>query len=101
MTRAAPHRRAPRPVSLALEQLGARLAPATTLARAQSQWPAVVGPAIAEAAVPTAEHDGVLTVTCAAAVWAQELDLMGPRLVEGLNQALGAPLIRALRCRSA
>ena len=29
-------------------------------------------------ATPIAERDGVLTVTCEAAVWAQELDLMGP-----------------------
>ena len=28
---------------------------------------------------PVAERDGVLTVACAAAVWAQELDLMAAR----------------------
>ena len=32
--------------------------------------------AIAAAARPTAEREGVLTVTCEAAVWAQELELM-------------------------
>ena len=47
------------------------------------------GPAIAAAARPTAERDGVLTVTCEAAVWAQELELMGCELIERLNAALG------------
>ncbi len=40
-----------------------------------------MGPAIAAAARPTAERDGVLTVTCDAAVWAQELDLMADELI--------------------
>ena len=52
------------------------LAPATLLARVQQAWPAAAGPAIAAAARPVAEHEGVLTVTCEAAVWAQELELM-------------------------
>ena len=39
---------------------------------------------------PPAERDGVVTVTCASAVWAQELDLMAPELVARLNAALGA-----------
>ena len=54
------------------------LAPATTLARVQEIWERAAGPAIAAAARPTAERDGILTVTCEAAVWAQELDLMPP-----------------------
>jgi predicted nucleic acid-binding Zn ribbon protein len=40
-------------------------------------------------------------VACDAAVWAHELDLMGPELVERLNAALGAPRVRALRCQAA
>ncbi len=58
------------------------------------------GPAIAAAARPTAERAGVLTVTCAAAVWAQELDLMAGDLIPRLNEALGEELIRELRCRT-
>ena len=42
---------------------------------------AAAGPAIAAAARPTAERDGVLTVTCDAAVWAQELDMMAGELI--------------------
>jgi predicted nucleic acid-binding Zn ribbon protein len=93
-------RRAPRPLSLALEQLSGRLAPATTLARVQECWERVAGPAVAASARPAAERDGVLTIRCEAAVWAQELDLMGDRLIAALNAALGDRTIRELRCRA-
>jgi predicted nucleic acid-binding Zn ribbon protein len=91
---------APRSLSAALEGLATTLAPATTLARVQEQWERVTGPAIATAARPTGEHDGVLTITCEASVWAQELDLMAADLVPALNAALGAEAIRELRCRT-
>jgi predicted nucleic acid-binding Zn ribbon protein len=91
---------APRPLSTALQALTTTLAPATTLARVQEIWEAAAGPAIAAAAAPTAERDGILTVTCAAAVWAQELDLMAGELIPNLNAALGEQAIRELRCRT-
>jgi len=93
-------RRAPRSLSMALEGLTRELAPATTLARVQEIWESTAGPAIARSARPIAERDGVLTVTCEAAVWAQELDLMADQLTAGLNAALGAEAIRELRCRT-
>jgi predicted nucleic acid-binding Zn ribbon protein len=91
---------APRPLAGAIEQLTAKLAPATTLARVQSIWERATGAAVAAAARPTAERDGVLTVTCSSAAWAQELDLMGFELIGRLNAALEAEAIRELRCRS-
>jgi len=94
-------RYAPRPLATALEQLTSTLAPASTLARVQEVWESTVGAAIAASSSPTAEHDGVLTVTCEASVWAQELDLMASELIPRLNDALGAEQIRALRCRTA
>jgi predicted nucleic acid-binding Zn ribbon protein len=66
----------------------------------QEAWERAVGPAIAGSAHPTAERDGVLTVICEAAVWAQELDLMGPELIGRLNAELGDDVLRRLRCRS-
>jgi predicted nucleic acid-binding Zn ribbon protein len=93
-------RLAPRPISQALEGLTTALAPASTLARTQSCWDAVVGEAIAAAARPVAEHDGVLTVHCEAAVWAQELDLMAPELLARLNASLGEQRLHKLRCRA-
>lgn len=93
-------RTAPRPLTAALSQLTGVLAPASTLARVQEVWEGAVGPAIAGSARPTAERDGVLTVTCAAAVWAQELDLMAGELIPRLNAALGGDGVRELRCRT-
>ncbi len=93
-------RLAPRPLSLALGGLTAALAPATTLARVQQAWEQTVGEVIAQAGLPTAERDGVLTITCADAVWAAELDLMSSELMGRLNQALGEELIHRLRCRA-
>jgi predicted nucleic acid-binding Zn ribbon protein len=91
---------APRPLAAALEQLTGALAPASPLARVQEVRASAVGPAVAASAHPTAERDGVLTVTCAAAVWAQELDLMAAELIPRLNAALGADGVRELRCRT-
>jgi predicted nucleic acid-binding Zn ribbon protein len=91
---------APRLLSYALDQLGSELAPATTLARVQEIWPDATGAAIAAAARPTAERDGVLTVLCEAAVWAHELTMMETDLVARINAALGAETIRELRCRT-
>ena len=93
-------RAAPRPLSVALQGLSTVLAPATTLARVQEVWERTTGPAIATAARPTSEREGVLTVSCEAAVWAQELDLMAGELIPRLNAALGGEPIRELRCRT-
>jgi predicted nucleic acid-binding Zn ribbon protein len=94
-------RRAPRPAAHAIEGLLAQLAPQTLLAGVQRVWPGVVGETIAAEATPTSDRGGTLTITCRSAVWAQELDLMGPDLVARLNAALGSDLVVALRCSSA
>jgi predicted nucleic acid-binding Zn ribbon protein len=93
-------RMAPRPFALAMEGLTATIAPATPLARIQGAWAQAAGPAVAEAARPTAERSGVLTVTCVAAVWAQELSLMAGEVLARLNAVLGEELVRELRCRT-
>jgi len=94
-------RAAPRPLSAIVRELTSTLAPASTLARVQEVWERAVGPGIAAAARPIAERDGVLSVTCEAAVWAQELDLMAADLIARLNAALAGEHIRELRCRTA
>jgi predicted nucleic acid-binding Zn ribbon protein len=91
---------APRPLASALSQLTAELAPSTPLARVQEVWPQAAGPAIAAAARPVSERNGVLTVTCEAAVWAAELELLSAELMPRLNELLGAEIVRELRCRT-
>lgn len=93
-------RHAPRPLSLAVQGLAGDLEPAIPLAKVQRIWRQAVGDIVAEAGEPTAERDGVLTVTCSDAVWSAELEMMGQQLTEQLNAALGEPLIKKLRCRT-
>ena len=94
-------RRGPRPLTFALEALRDDLAPQTLLAEVQRVWPQAVGPAVAAEACPVSERNGVLTISCSASVWAQELDLMGPVLLERLNGHLRAGQIARLRCVTA
>jgi predicted nucleic acid-binding Zn ribbon protein len=82
----------------ALSILADELAPETVLADLQRVWPEVVGPAIAAQALPTAERGGVVTISCSASVWAQELDLMSVQIIERLNAAVGSGQISRLRC---
>jgi predicted nucleic acid-binding Zn ribbon protein len=77
------------------------LAPASGLAALQRVWPQAVGEALAAQAHPTAEREGIVTVTCSSSVWAQELTLMGPELTERLNGALRSEFVRELRFRAA
>jgi predicted nucleic acid-binding Zn ribbon protein len=70
----------------------------TLLADVQRVWEQAAGPAIAEAATPVSEREATVTVLCSSAVWMQEIDLMGPVLVDALNAALGSDRVRAVRC---
>jgi predicted nucleic acid-binding Zn ribbon protein len=92
------YRNGPRAMTSALDSLRDDLAPDTTLAAVQRLWPDVVGASIAAEAVPSSERGGVLTVSCSAAVWAQELDLMGPTILGRLNGRLEGRRIERLRC---
>jgi predicted nucleic acid-binding Zn ribbon protein len=94
-------RRAPVRAGGAIAALVDGLAPVSGLAALQRVWPQAVGDALAAQAHPSAERDGVVTVTCASAVWAQELTLMGPELTDRLNAALESEFVRELRFRAA
>ena len=91
-------RRSPRAFGLAVERVRDELAPQTLLAEIQRVWSEAVGQAIADDAQPTAERGGTLTVSCSAAVWAQELDLMGPVILERVNRLLVSGRVDRLRC---
>jgi predicted nucleic acid-binding Zn ribbon protein len=80
---------APRPAALALRAALDRTAPRTPLAAVQTVWVEAVGEAIAAAAEPVAERDGVLTIRCHSATWAQELSLMEGELIRRLGERLG------------
>jgi predicted nucleic acid-binding Zn ribbon protein len=92
------YRRSPRPLSLALGHIRDELEPDSLLADVQRAWQGAVGDAIVAEAQPTAERGGVVTVSCSASVWAQELDLMAPAILERLNKLLRAGRVSRLRC---
>jgi predicted nucleic acid-binding Zn ribbon protein len=93
-----PYRRAPRSLAHAIDTIRNDLAPQTLLADVQGVWLDAVGPAVAAEALPTAERGGVLTVSCSASVWAQELDLMSQPILERVNGLLSQGRIARLRC---
>ncbi|HTT94732.1 MAG TPA: DUF721 domain-containing protein [Solirubrobacterales bacterium] len=92
-------RRAPRAAGEAFRAARERVAPKTGLAAAQAVWEEALGEGIAAVARPVSERAGTITVDCANAMWAQELDLMQERLLDRLREALGERAPRALRFR--
>jgi predicted nucleic acid-binding Zn ribbon protein len=91
-------RRSPRRLELALAPLRDGWAPETVLADVQRVWPDAVGAGIAAEARPVSERAGVVTIACSGSVWAQELDLMAPVILERLNHALRKGNVTRLRC---
>jgi predicted nucleic acid-binding Zn ribbon protein len=83
-------RLAPRPLRAALEGAVREAAPAGTLAGVQAVWAEAAGAAVASESQPVSERDGVVTVACRSAVWAQELELLAADIVARLNAILGA-----------
>jgi len=88
----------PRPLAEAIERFAGDLAPPGALARVQAAWPRAAGGAIAREATPVSERAGVVTVACSSAVWAHELDLLAPAILERLGEALGEDSVTRLRC---
>jgi predicted nucleic acid-binding Zn ribbon protein len=78
----------PHPLASALEAVRAEVAPLTLLAGVQDAWAEVAGATVAGQADPVAERDGVVTVACRSATWAQELDLMQGELLDRLRSRL-------------
>jgi predicted nucleic acid-binding Zn ribbon protein len=93
-------RRAPRPAGDAFRQALERAAPKTRLAAIQARWPAAVGEHLAEVSQPVSERGGTVVVSCADAVWAQELDLMQGQLIDRLRELLGDAAPENLRFRA-
>ena len=92
-------RRAPRPAADAFKAALQQVAPKTPLAAVQAAWSQAVGEQLAAVAVPVSQQGETLTIECADAVWAQELDLMQATLLERLREAVGEQAPQALRFR--
>jgi predicted nucleic acid-binding Zn ribbon protein len=81
-------RRQPRKLGEALTAAVEPMAPATLLGAVQSAWAGAVGERVAAEATPVSERDGVVTVACRSAAWAQELDLLAGEIVSKLRAEL-------------
>jgi predicted nucleic acid-binding Zn ribbon protein len=90
-------RRSPRSIGDALRAVRADAVPETLLAAVQSCWSEVAGEQVSAQAEPVSERDGVITIACHSATWAQELDLLGDELRGRLNEALSGPQVKAIR----
>lgn len=91
---------APRRLGQAVEALVGDVLPDGDLSGVQRAWPAVAGERVATHATPVVLRDGVLTVACDEAVWAQQLQLLGPELVARLADVVPAAGVRELRTRA-
>lgn len=90
----------PKPIGAALERALEGMAPKTPLAEIQSVWLQAVGPQIAAVTSVIEEREGVVTIECESSVWAQELEMMGPRLLQKLTSELSGPAPDLLRFRA-
>ncbi|MGZ5346222.1 MAG: DciA family protein [Solirubrobacterales bacterium] len=90
-------RLAPRPIGAALEKALSGTRPPGLLADVQAVWPGVAGDSLAASASPVSERDGLVTVACESAVWAQELELLGADLIARLNARLTQGAVVRLR----
>lgn len=59
-----------------------------------SQWPQIVGDRIAKEARPLYVKGGKLFLYVEKAVWRNELTFMKKDIIQKMNRAVGAPLIR-------
>lgn len=92
-------RRAPRPAANAFQAALQRAAPQTPLAAIQAAWASAVGEQLAAVAIPVSERGGTVTIECADAVWAQELDLMQDALLKRLRETIPDQAPQTLRFR--
>ena len=89
--------RGPHTLARAVRGVREEVAPETLLAGVQGVWLDAAGERIAAEAEAVAEREGVVTIECRAATWAQELDLLQDELLERLNAALPAAHVERLR----
>jgi hypothetical protein len=62
-------------------------------------WRAAVGPRIADRARPIALERGVLVIKATTSVWANELSMLAPKILEKLAESLPNLAVKSLRFR--
>lgn len=90
----------PKRIGELLGDFGDEVAPDTVLASVQTVWESTVGGRIAAVTEVVEEREGVVTIQCSSAVWAQELEMMSPRIVNRLKEELRDSAPEKLRFRA-
>lgn len=90
----------PKPIGETLGSFRTEIAPETVLAAVQGVWDGVVGDRIAAVTDVVEERENTITVECSNPVWADELELMAPRIMTRLREELGDRSPEKLRFRS-
>lgn len=91
----------PRRIGRAVGSFRESIEPATPLAAMETVWDEAVGAGIAAVTSPVSERDGVLTVNCESAVWAEELAMMEPQIRARIHAAAPESGLRQIRFRTA
>ncbi len=84
-------------VGSVLEDLG--LGEVARAARVVEHWALAVGPEVASHSRPEGLRQGVLEVSVDSSVWCQQLQMLRPKLLEALREALGEEAPEDLRFR--
>ena len=90
----------PKRIGEALDRALDPIAPKTPLAEIQRLWPAAVGPQIAAVTKVLEELDGTVTIECENTIWANELEMMSPQLLEKLASQMDGAAPEKLRFRA-
>lgn len=89
----------PEPLEMVLERAGENRFAKRQLPVPLAVWRVAVGPRIADKARPIALERGVLVVKVTTSVWANELSMLAPKILEKLAQSLPALAVKSLRFR--
>ncbi|MDQ2700089.1 MAG: DUF721 domain-containing protein [Actinomycetota bacterium] len=90
----------PKKIGAALDRALESVAPRTVLAGVQAAWPAAVGPQIAAVTRVVEEYEGTVTIECESSVWAHELEMMAPQLLQKIAAQTGSQAPEKLRFRA-
>lgn len=70
------------------------------LGRIVGAWPSIVGGELARVSTPSALRDGTLRIRCASSSWAQTINGNELQLLDRLERALGAGVVRRINARA-
>lgn len=93
--------RAPQPIGFALQDLAKHLGIVKTLRQysAVTSWESIVGEQIARVASARRIQNGILFVEVGTAPWRNELAMRKLEIMEKINKALGAKVVKDIRFR--